>query len=360
MSRLGCRRGLRPVIAIRVVRGRRDRGAPRLDREHGARGVHQMLASACPMGPAGRRADGRGGISRRPHERGAGGPCTSATPGTSPARPTRSTTSRSAARSAASASCSSAAEDGVVAALEDFCPHRGAPLSLGRVRDDGKLVCGYHGLVMGCDGKTRRDAGPARARLSDDHEPIPASSATASSGSGRATRRWPIRRSCIHLAWAESPEWAYGGGLYHVAVRLPADDRQPDGPDARDLRARDQHRPARDRRGGAGDARRGRRGDHQPLHDTTSWRRRSGAMALRGNRLRRRRAGRPLADLPLHAAQPRDDRGRRRARRPRRLRRAAGAQGRRASWSTSSPRRPTRRSGTSGAWRATSTSTTRR
>jgi len=32
-----------------------------------------------------------------------------------------------------------------VAAVEDFCPHRGAPLSLGFVRD-GELVCGYHGL----------------------------------------------------------------------------------------------------------------------------------------------------------------------------------------------------------------------
>ena len=41
---------------------------------------------------------------------------------------------------------------GKVAAVEDFCPHRGAALSLGRV-SDGKLVCGYHGLEMGCDGK---------------------------------------------------------------------------------------------------------------------------------------------------------------------------------------------------------------
>ena len=44
------------------------------------------------------------------------------------------------------------AADGKVAALEDFCPHRGAPLSLGFVRD-GVLVCGYHGLEMGCNGK---------------------------------------------------------------------------------------------------------------------------------------------------------------------------------------------------------------
>jgi len=42
--------------------------------------------------------------------------------------------------------------DGRVAAVEDFCPHRGAPLSLGKVCD-GKLVCGYHGLEMGCEGK---------------------------------------------------------------------------------------------------------------------------------------------------------------------------------------------------------------
>ncbi|MBA4266545.1 MAG: Rieske (2Fe-2S) protein, partial [Comamonadaceae bacterium] len=42
---------------------------------------------------------------------------------------------------------------GQVAAVEDFCPHRGAPLSLGTVCE-GKLVCGYHGLEMGCDGKT--------------------------------------------------------------------------------------------------------------------------------------------------------------------------------------------------------------
>jgi len=43
--------------------------------------------------------------------------------------------------------------DGKAAALEDFCPHRGAPLSLGFV-SEGHLVCGYHGLKMGCDGKT--------------------------------------------------------------------------------------------------------------------------------------------------------------------------------------------------------------
>lgn len=40
-----------------------------------------------------------------------------------------------------------------VVALEDYCPHRGAPLSRGMVCE-GNLICGYHGLEMGCDGKT--------------------------------------------------------------------------------------------------------------------------------------------------------------------------------------------------------------
>ena len=43
-------------------------------------------------------------------------------------------------------------EGGQVTALEDFCPHRGAPLSLGFLKD-GQLICGYHGLAMSCSGR---------------------------------------------------------------------------------------------------------------------------------------------------------------------------------------------------------------
>lgn len=34
---------------------------------------------------------------------------------------------------------------GAAAAVDDACPHRSAPLSLGRVRPDGRLACAYHG-----------------------------------------------------------------------------------------------------------------------------------------------------------------------------------------------------------------------
>ncbi|MCO8623998.1 aromatic ring-hydroxylating oxygenase subunit alpha [Burkholderia multivorans] len=104
--------------------------------------------------------------------------------------------------------------EGTVAALEDFCPHRGAPLSLGTVRD-GHLVCGYHGLTMGADGKCT-------------------SMPCQRVGGIPAIRRYPaVERygfvwvwpgdpaqadpATIHpLHWADDPGWAYGGGLYHI------------------------------------------------------------------------------------------------------------------------------------------------
>ena len=101
-----------------------------------------------------------------------------------------------------------------VAALEDFCPHRGAPLSLGFV-SEGKLVCGYHGLEMGCDGKTIAMPGqrvrgfpPIRSYPVVERYGFiwvwPGDAAQADAG------------KIPHLAWYDDPEWAYGGGMYHV------------------------------------------------------------------------------------------------------------------------------------------------
>ena len=104
--------------------------------------------------------------------------------------------------------------DGAVAAVEDFCPHRGAPLSLGRVIE-GKLVCGYHGLEMGCDGKTVAMPGQ-RVR---GFPPIKAYPAVEKYG---FVWVWPGDRARAdpaaihHLPWADNPHSAYGGGLYHV------------------------------------------------------------------------------------------------------------------------------------------------
>jgi len=52
--------------------------------------------------------------------------------------------------------------DGQVAALEDVCPHRLAPLSLGTLQGDA-VQCGYHGLTFDCSGRCVAAPGMARA-----------------------------------------------------------------------------------------------------------------------------------------------------------------------------------------------------
>jgi len=103
---------------------------------------------------------------------------------------------------------------GDVVALEDFCPHRGAPLSLGFVRGD-ELVCGYHGLAMGCKGQAESMPG----QKVKGFPPIRSFPVIERYGfiwvwPGDPAAATPDKMH--HLEWAESEEWAYGGGLYHI------------------------------------------------------------------------------------------------------------------------------------------------
>ncbi|RTR53447.1 aromatic ring-hydroxylating dioxygenase subunit alpha [Pseudomonas aeruginosa] len=104
--------------------------------------------------------------------------------------------------------------EGRVTALEDFCPHRGAPLSLGQV-EKGRLICGYHGLAMGCDGHTESMPGQ---RVHG----FPAIRKFAAEERHGFIWVWPGDLSQAdpalihHLEWADNPDWAYGGGLYHI------------------------------------------------------------------------------------------------------------------------------------------------
>jgi len=49
-------------------------------------------------------------------------------------------------------------EDGAPVALEDACPHRKLPLSMGRLKGD-EVECGYHGLTFDCEGVCTRVPG---------------------------------------------------------------------------------------------------------------------------------------------------------------------------------------------------------
>jgi vanillate O-demethylase monooxygenase subunit len=104
--------------------------------------------------------------------------------------------------------------DGRAVALQDWCPHRGAPLSLGRVVE-GRLICGYHGLEMGCDGRTVAMPGQ-RVR---GFPPIRRFPVAEHAGFVWVWPGDPDRArfdDLPSLPWADNPAWAYGGGLYHV------------------------------------------------------------------------------------------------------------------------------------------------
>ena len=104
---------------------------------------------------------------------------------------------------------------GQAVALEDFCPHRGAPLSLGFVKD-GNLVCGYHGLEMGCEGKTIAMPGQ-RVRGFPAIRSFPVVERYG------FVWVWPGQadKASVDLLpkfdFFDNPAWAYGGGLYHIA-----------------------------------------------------------------------------------------------------------------------------------------------
>lgn len=105
-------------------------------------------------------------------------------------------------------------QEGRVAALEDFCPHRGAPLSLGSVVN-GALVCGYHGLEMGCNGKTLGMPGQrVRGFPAIRSYPVIERYGFIWVWPGDAAMADAVE--IHHLEWADNPEWAYGGGLYHI------------------------------------------------------------------------------------------------------------------------------------------------
>ncbi|MFK7964417.1 MAG: Rieske 2Fe-2S domain-containing protein [Burkholderiaceae bacterium] len=104
--------------------------------------------------------------------------------------------------------------DGQVSAVEDFCPHRGAPLSLGTL-EHGVLTCGYHGLRMGCDGQ-------AIAMPGQRVERFPANRRFAIAERFGFVWIWPGEYQAANPdtipkpAWADRPDWAVGGGMFNV------------------------------------------------------------------------------------------------------------------------------------------------
>lgn len=96
-------------------------------------------------------------------------------------------------------------EEGSVAALEDACPHRLAPLSLGTLRGDA-VECGYHGLTFDCSGKC----------VSAPGMPRPPQSAQV--------RSFPTAESMgMVWVWMGDPERADRAQVFHLSEYDDAD-----------------------------------------------------------------------------------------------------------------------------------------
>lgn len=104
---------------------------------------------------------------------------------------------------------------GQVAALDDFCPHRGAPLSKGVVHD-GRLRCGYHGMQFNADGSCAGMAGQRKASLK---RPVRSYPVVERHG---YVWLWPGDADVADaddipdLEWAGSTDWAFGGGRFRI------------------------------------------------------------------------------------------------------------------------------------------------
>jgi vanillate O-demethylase monooxygenase subunit len=107
------------------------------------------------------------------------------------------------------------AGDGALAALEDRCAHRHAPLSLGCVRD-GEIECAYHGLRYDAAGACTHVPGqksiPPRARVR--RYPAAERWGWVWVWIGDAEAADPAR--IPHLPWFESAAWAGFHKYFHV------------------------------------------------------------------------------------------------------------------------------------------------
>lgn len=104
--------------------------------------------------------------------------------------------------------------DGNIAALEDFCPHRGAPLSLGTVCE-GKLTCGYHGLQVDSDGKPFSMPGQ-RVKGFPSVKAFPVAERYGYIWVWPGDAEKADFSKLPELDWAERKDWAFGGGMYHI------------------------------------------------------------------------------------------------------------------------------------------------
>ncbi|CAN5734350.1 aromatic ring-hydroxylating dioxygenase subunit alpha [soil metagenome] len=106
-------------------------------------------------------------------------------------------------------------EDGTPVALEDRCSHRNLPLSMGEVSGQ-YIVCAYHGLAYGADGKCARvpaqDTIPSAAKVKS--YPLVERDGALWIWMGDAELADPD--GIVPYPWHSDPGWAHKHSYYHI------------------------------------------------------------------------------------------------------------------------------------------------
>lgn len=105
--------------------------------------------------------------------------------------------------------------DGVLAALDDLCPHRLMPLSSGK-RIDDELQCGYHGMRFSAEGHCTCVPGQTNipSAASVKTYPIVSRHGFAWIWMGDPTLADADLIPDMH--WHDSPDWAPSSGYHHI------------------------------------------------------------------------------------------------------------------------------------------------
>ncbi len=107
--------------------------------------------------------------------------------------------------------------DGRPAALLDECPHRLAPLSLGRVVD-GVLQCGYHGMAFNGQGACVRVPGQDRIPAKAVARSFPVVERHAFIWIWMGDPALADEKRVPDIFWMTDPAWAISDGYHHVAA----------------------------------------------------------------------------------------------------------------------------------------------
>lgn len=105
--------------------------------------------------------------------------------------------------------------DGQAIALQDFCPHRGLPLSLGRI-EGNSIRCGYHGMLVDCQGQCESMPGQTNINRLNGIDSYATAECYGYIWLWLGEQRLADPAKLPQMPWGEGGNWAFGGGMYHM------------------------------------------------------------------------------------------------------------------------------------------------